>query len=64
MGKNLLPKGDAFIGSYNSDLFVEGKLYVLQNTDSNYSYSFFEVKYDYQNDLNKGLTGPAEQKPF
>jgi hypothetical protein len=29
-GKNLLPNGNAFIGSYNNALFVEGKLYELK----------------------------------
>jgi hypothetical protein len=39
----------------------EGTLYELQ---SDSTYSLFEVKYDNENDLKKGLTGPSQQNPI
>jgi hypothetical protein len=48
--------GNSFIGNYKNEFMDEGTLYELQ-LDS--SYSMFEVKYDYENDLKNGLSGPS-----
>ncbi len=46
-----------FTGKYNEDLMVEGTLYELQSDDT---YSLFKVKYNNENDIKKGLTGPSQ----
>lgn len=55
-GKSLLTSGNTFIGTYNDDLMKEGNLYELQEDGT---YSLFEVKYDNENDVKKGL-GPSK----
>ena len=48
--------GSTFIGIYANDKMTKGRLYELQ-ADS--TYTLFDVKYDHENDIIKGL-GPSK----
>lgn len=39
----------------------EGKLYEIQ---PDLTYSLFDVKYDFENDLKKGIKNPSDQVPI
>ncbi len=59
-GKQWLPDGSIFIGEYQCDRMSEGVLYEMNPDDTA---NLFSVKYDWNEDLKKGLP-PNKQVPI
>jgi hypothetical protein len=51
-GRLLLSNGSVFIGDFQMQMMIKGKLFELQ---PNGSYTMFEVEYNFQEDIKKGL---------